>query len=75
MCVSEGGPKEAKHEESWFLPAVEDEVARIDRNGKGVVDKCLDVDIFLAKCANPKLDTRISVCSFVRHAQGTPPEI
>ena len=38
--------------ESWFLPAVEDEVARVDRDGRAVIDKCFDVDIFLAKCVN-----------------------
>ena len=52
MCVSKGGTKEAKHGESWFLPAVEDKVARIDREGRAVIDKCLDFDIFLAKCVN-----------------------
>ena len=52
MCVSEGGPKKAEHVESWFLPAVEDEVARINRDGRTVIDKCLDVPIFLAKCVN-----------------------
>ena len=48
MCVSEGG----KYGESRFLPAVGDEVARINREGRAVIDKCLDVDIFLAKCMN-----------------------
>ena len=52
MCVSEEVAKQAKHGESWFLPAVKDEVARIDRDGRAVIDKCLDVDIFLAKCVN-----------------------
>ena len=47
--VSEGGAKEARHGESWFLPAVKDKVARI---GEAVIDKCIDVDIFLAKCTN-----------------------
>ena len=47
MCVSEGGTKQAKHGGSWFLPAVKDEVAKIDRDGRAVIDKCLDVDIFL----------------------------
>ena len=50
--VKEGGAKEAEHGESWFLSSVEDEVARIDREGRAVIDKCLDVDIFLAKCVN-----------------------
>ena len=46
MCDSEGGTKEAEHGESWFLPAVEDKIARIDREGSAVIDKCLDFDIF-----------------------------
>ena len=56
QCVSvKGAPKkpdmgkEAEHWESWFLPAVKDKVARI---GRAVIDKCIDVDIFLAKCVN-----------------------
>ena len=46
------GAKEAEHGESWFLPAVEDEIARLNRDGRVDIDKCLDVDIFFAKCMN-----------------------
>ena len=54
MCDSEGDTKEAEHGESWFLfPAGEDKVyRRDDRAGRAVIDKCLDVDILLAKCVN-----------------------
>ena len=46
------GAKEAEHGESWFFPPVEDEIARINRDGRVVIDKCLDADVFLAKCMN-----------------------
>ena len=47
MCVSEGVAKEAEHGESWFLPEVEDQVARIDKDGKAIIDKFSMLIFFL----------------------------